>query len=115
MPLTQFQCHPLLGDQPLQYQKVLSDGRQRVSFVSVSVKLIPQCPHLIPLHLRSVVSCASSTSSWGSVPLQFLVGATSLFFFDCGLTTVVFSVGHLVCVDFRRSPDMLDELREGCT
>ena len=41
MPLTQFQCCPLLGDRPLQYQKVLSDGKQRVSFVSVSVKLIP--------------------------------------------------------------------------
>ena len=35
-------------------------------------------------------------------------------FFDCGLTTVAFSVGHLARVDFHRSPDMLDELREGC-
>ena len=42
-------------------------------------------------------------------------GRDFAIFFDRGLTTVVFSVGRLVRVDFRRSPDMLDELREGCT
>ena len=35
-------------------------------------------------------------------------------FFDHGLTTVAFSVGHLARVNFHRSLDMLDELREGC-
>ena len=42
-------------------------------------------------------------------------GRDFAIFFDHGLTTVAFSVGCLARVDFHRSLDMLDELREGCS